>query len=66
MSLINDLKESPIESTNDYFSDQKQNNIVSTSFETLNPLDIICYEEDIEEFELFHSSEETYITSPDK
>jgi len=62
MSLIKDLKNTYVESSEDYFSDQKQNNITSTSFETLNPLDIICYEEDAEEFENFHTSEETYIS----
>lgn len=62
MSSTKSTKSDTLESSKDYFCNDKQNNIASTSFETLNPLDIICYEEDAEEFELFHTSEETYIS----
>ena len=63
MSLIEDIQEGKrVESSDDYFCDQKQNNIKSTSFDTLDPLDILCFEEDSEEFEMFHTSEETYIS----
>jgi len=62
MSVIKNHHSTIIESTEDYFSDQKANQIPSTSFSTLDPLDILCFEEEAEEFELFHTSEETYIS----
>lgn len=62
MSSNKKITTETLNSSEDYFCNEKQNNIPSTSFETLNPLDIICYEEDADEFELF-TSEETYISN---
>jgi len=55
MAISND-----IESSDDYFCDEKIKNIKSMSFETLNPLDQLVFNEDNPEFELWDAGTAEY------
>jgi len=53
-----------VEQTDDYFCKEKTDGIASRDFESLDPLEILCYEEDAEQFESF-TAEEVYLCRKD-